>query len=75
MRAIVNTLRLWVGVRREKVLVLAPGDGGTPEPIEDYTPTMRARYLGPDGVEQQIESGADLLDETSGVDPKNETTG
>ena len=65
MSAIFNTLRLWVGVRREQVLVLAPGDGGMPEPIEDHTPMIRARYLGPDGVEQQLETRADLLDETN----------
>ncbi|MBI3679510.1 MAG: hypothetical protein HY235_03855 [Acidobacteria bacterium] len=60
MSSIRNTLRLWTAMRREKVLILAPGEKGLPELISDSTPMMRACYLSPDGIDQHLEAGVDL---------------
>lgn len=57
-----NALRLWVGARSEKMLVLVPGETGMPEPVDLDAPILRVRYLSPNELEQQLERGHDLLD-------------
>jgi hypothetical protein len=64
MSVIRSALRLWTIKRHDKVMILAPGEGGMPEPVSDATPTLRARYLSPDSVERHLESSTEL-DESS----------
>jgi hypothetical protein len=66
MSNILDTLRLWIARRGDRVYVLAPGDGGLPEPVETLLPILRARYLSPGSVEFELERGDNFFDPPNG---------
>ena len=66
MSTLFSTLRLWVVRRTDTVYILAPGETGLPEPIDQHAAIVRARYLSPDGISQQLESGNIYLDTPNG---------
>lgn len=66
MSSMLGTLRLWVARRGDRVYVIAPGDSGLPEPVDELLPILRARYISPGSVDSELERGDNFFDSPNG---------
>ncbi|MGI9070546.1 MAG: hypothetical protein ACR2JB_04265 [Bryobacteraceae bacterium] len=66
MSSIFNALCIWVVRRANATYIVAPGDSGMPEPIQEAVPVYRATYLSPDGITERLEQGNIFLDPPNG---------